>query len=57
LTLLNMAGQMIKKLAAGKYIAGSHQVYFNAGDFEPGMYILSARIGDKQVMQKVSIVN
>ncbi|MBE0637756.1 MAG: T9SS type A sorting domain-containing protein [Bacteroidales bacterium] len=54
--LHNQLGQVIKRIGDMQYEPGMHTVTFDVSDLEPGLYIISGRIGNKTLMQKITVI-
>lgn len=52
----NQLGQIVKRIGDSQYEAGVHTVTFDVSDLESGLYFVYGRIGNKVIMQKITVV-
>lgn len=55
-SLFDIKGGLVKELERGYYGAGNHQIILNGEEIPPGVYILKASIGNKDLSVKVALV-
>ena len=52
----NIAGQRVATLADREYQAGSYQLRFNAHELASGVYFIRARLGEKTLIKRMTLI-
>jgi hypothetical protein len=56
LIVMDLNGRIVDQMVNGYQPAGEHQIYWNAGRFSSGMYIVTLSSGGKQAVKKVALM-
>ena len=56
LTIYNVMGQQVEKLANGRKVAGTHSVSWNAGELASGVYYYRLKAGNQVIIKKMSLI-
>lgn len=56
LTLINVAGEVVREIANGKFGAGRHEVILDAGNLATGVYFYRIDAGDFVAVKKLALV-
>ncbi|MDD5765821.1 MAG: cohesin domain-containing protein [Candidatus Marinimicrobia bacterium] len=56
LSIYDIAGKLVQKIVAGRQIAGSYSIYWNANDVPSGIYLIRLTVGGITQMRKCLLV-
>ncbi len=56
ITLYDITGRMVSKLASGKFSAGSHTVTLNASKLANGVYFVHMKADNLNTVKKVTVI-
>jgi hypothetical protein len=54
--ITNNLGEMVQKVADGKYLSGDHQITLNVDELKNGIYFCKLQFGDSVILTKIALL-